>query len=87
MLPRATTVDRIVAYVQARVESGDWPPGHRLPSIREFGELFKCSETPVKTAERILEASGWVEGRTGVGVFVAQHPPVRPRSAGPDSVA
>ncbi|GAA1041841.1 hypothetical protein GCM10009557_66490 [Virgisporangium ochraceum] len=78
MLPRATIVDRIVAYVQAHIESGQWPPGHRLPSYQQLRAIFDCSETPIKTAERILEASGWVEGIPGKGVFVAPHPPVRP---------
>ncbi len=86
-MPRPTHVAHIVADVQARIESGEWPPGHRLPSIREMRILYDCSETPVKTATRILEATGWVEGRVGLGVFVAERPPRHSGTGRPDPVA
>ncbi len=81
-MPRETHVARIVADVQARIASGDWPPGYKLPSIAELKIMYECSETPIKTAERILEATGWVEGQARLGVFVAADPPEWPGKAG-----
>lgn len=74
-MPRVSHVDRIVADIRARIESGEWPPGHRLPSIARMKVIYECSEQPIKAAERVLAATGWIEGHPGVGVFVAQEPP------------
>ena len=36
-----TIYAQIVDYIEAHIESGDWEPGHRLPSERAMAELRK----------------------------------------------
>ncbi len=58
MPPRVTHVARIVADVQTKIESGEWPAGHKLPSIAEMREIYQCSTQPIVAATRILAAQG-----------------------------
>lgn len=77
-MPRVSHVAQIKADIVSAIESGLWPPGHKLPSIRELAEQYRCSVMPVKQAERDLELLGYLEGHSGKGVFVAERPPARP---------
>ncbi len=70
-MPRIFDVDRIKADILAHIESGLWPPGHKLPSIPKLAEHYGCSQTPVKQAERDLQLLGYLEGHSGKGLFVA----------------
>lgn len=81
MPPRVPHVDRVAADIRARIESGEWPPGHKLPSTTEMKAIYECSETPIKAAVRQLETLGYVEGHAGKGVYVAENPPPPPPSA------
>ncbi len=74
-MPRVTHVDEIKADIVAAIESGLWPPGHKLPSVTKLMAQYNCSATPVKQAERDLELLGYLEGHAGKGVFVADQPP------------
>lgn len=61
---------RIVSEVVGKIESGEWPAGHKLPSSREMQEQYKVSHMVVRTAVTILRDRGLVESVSGVGVFV-----------------
>jgi GntR family transcriptional regulator len=85
MPPRVSHVARVTADIRARIESGQWPPGHKLPTLQElivmYREMFgPISETPIKTALRDLQTLGWLEGQQGKGVFVAPRPPPPPEA-------
>ena len=53
------------------VALGDWPPGHRLPSIRELAIDLKVSVITVKRAYLELERSGVIITQQGRGSWVS----------------
>lgn len=74
-MPRPSFRATIVADITTKINSGEWPPRHRLPSQRELAEAFGCSVQPVIAALDELEARGYLEPQHGVAWFVADHPP------------
>jgi GntR family transcriptional regulator len=67
-----STSREIVADIAARIESGEYPPGHELPSYTRLAELYSVS---VSTASRVylaLAARGLTKGVPGRGIFVAE---------------
>lgn len=70
-MPYKYVYQRIVDDVVANIESGEWPPGHQLPSSKELQKQYKTSHMTVRTAITILRDRGLVESVSGVGVFVA----------------
>lgn len=61
--------------IEARILSGDWPPGHRLPTEKELCEEYSCSRMTASKVLTQLAKAGLVERRKRAGSFVA-----RPRS-------
>ncbi len=72
-VPRPPYRATIVAAIKSKIETGEWPPGHRLPSQRELAATYGCSVQPVIAALDELELRGYVESHQGVGWFVADH--------------
>ncbi len=67
--------ERVAADLAARIASGDYPVGRRLPSERELAQIHAVSRPTVREAIIALELDGLVEVRTGSGVYVlARHP-------------
>jgi GntR family transcriptional regulator len=69
---------RIIADIRSRVASGEWPPGHKLPTTRELVEHYRVQlDSPtlaVGTLEKaltIMKESGELRGQQGLGVFVS----------------
>ncbi|WP_326549718.1 winged helix-turn-helix domain-containing protein [Micromonospora sp. NBC_01813] len=58
--------------LRAKIESGEWPPGTKLPSRSELCREYGVSDTVVGKAMMILRATGLTETLEGVGVFVAE---------------
>ncbi|MEO3385422.1 histidine utilization repressor [Mesorhizobium sp. CAU 1741] len=67
--------ERILADIGARIVSGDWPPGHRIPFEHELTEQYGCSRMTVNKALTQLARAGLIDRRKRAGSFVA-----RPRS-------
>ncbi|WP_405011579.1 GntR family transcriptional regulator [Kitasatospora sp. NBC_01539] len=65
---------RLADALRARILSGDYTPGARLPSIAELGRDHEVSEQPVRQALRVLAAEGLTEGRPGSGTYVRLRP-------------
>ncbi|MFG3698447.1 GntR family transcriptional regulator [Micromonospora sp. NPDC047620] len=65
---------QLADYIRARIESGEWAPGDKLPSTAQLKEEHGVSQTVVRQAILVLQTQGLVEGVHGVGVFVAEHP-------------
>lgn len=69
-MPRRLTAPEIARDITARIATGEYPPGSRLPSYAELAALYSVS---VATAQRVyiqLKAAGTVEGHPGRGHFV-----------------
>ena len=64
-------------YVRSRIDSGEWPPGHRVPSENELVELLGVSRMTANRALRELATEGRVLRIRGKGSFVT----VRKRSS------
>lgn len=61
----------IAQRIEQLIDSGDFPPGSRLPGERELAERFGVSRVTVREAEIALQAVGRIEIKTGSGVYVA----------------
>lgn len=61
---------RLIEELKRRIESGENPPGSKLPSGRELCEEFGVSMIVVRGAIDWLKAKNMVEGAPGSGVYV-----------------
>ncbi len=52
------------------IDSGEFPPGSRLPGERELAERFGVSRVTIREAEIALQAVGRIRIKTGSGVYV-----------------
>jgi GntR family transcriptional regulator len=65
---------QIAADLRAAIMSGDLLPGDRLPSTAELGSRYGVPGATIQNALSILKDEGYLEGRTGIGVFVKATP-------------
>ena len=63
--------ERIAADLRARIRSGEYPPGSRLPSKNELKARHAVSDGPVNEALKVLRAERLIETRQGSGAFVS----------------
>ena len=63
---------RVKEHILDRVRSGDWPPGHRVPSENRLVDELGISRMTVNRALRELADEGVVERLQGVGTFVCR---------------
>ena len=52
------------------IDSGVFPPGSRLPGERELAAQLNVSRVTVREAEISLQALGYIDIKTGSGVYV-----------------
>jgi GntR family transcriptional regulator len=71
---------RVLADIRARIASGQWPPGHKLPTnaaLRDFYRVLldnpQLANDTVQKAVTILKESGELRGQQGKAVYVAGH--------------
>jgi len=67
-LPRYAEIRRAL---EEKILSGEWPPGHRVPSEHDLVAQFGCSRMTVNKAISALAAAGLVVRRRRSGSFVA----------------
>ena len=63
---------RIREDIEARIRSGEWRPGTRIPIEQELAARYGCARATVSKALGELAAAGLVERRRKAGSFVAQ---------------
>lgn len=68
--PPVSLHGRILAELEDRIVSGEWPPGHRIPSEHELADLFDCSRMTVNKVLTQLVQAGLIERRRKAGSFV-----------------
>ena len=61
---------QIAEQLRAGMLSGEYAVGSRLPAERELAVLLGVSRPSVREALIALEVEGWVEVRTGSGIYV-----------------
>jgi DNA-binding GntR family transcriptional regulator len=69
-MPGHSKTDQVVDYITRKMDSGEWPPGHKLPSDRELREQLEVSQITIRFAMERLK--GRIESQQGVGRFVKQ---------------
>lgn len=67
-----TLSDRIYAALRERIVSARLVAGDRLPPTRTLAEELGVSRTTVVAAYDQLAAEGFVQGRTGSGIYVSE---------------
>jgi DNA-binding FadR family transcriptional regulator len=63
---------QIAEQVRALITQGEFKPGERLPAERDLSKQLGVSRPSVREALIALEVEGWVEVRTGSGVYVLE---------------
>ena len=63
--------ERIRADIEARIGSGEWQPGFRIPFEHELVSEYGCARATVGKALTGLVRSGLIERRRKAGTFVA----------------
>lgn len=63
--------ERIRRAIEARIMSGEWKPGHRIPYEHELEAEYGCSRMTVSKALGALVQAGLLERRKRAGTFVA----------------
>ena len=61
---------RILNDIEQRIVSGEWPPGHRIPSEHELTAIYDCSRMTVNKVLTQLARAHMVERRRKAGSFV-----------------
>lgn len=67
-----TLHNRILADLEARILSGEWPPGHRIPFEVDLSAAYGCSRMTVNKALGRLSEAGLIERRRKAGSFVTR---------------
>jgi DNA-binding FadR family transcriptional regulator len=63
---------QIAEQLRSLMSAGEFTPGSRLPAERDLAQQFGVSRPSVREALIALEVEGWVEVRTGSGVYVLE---------------
>ncbi|MFC5452044.1 FadR/GntR family transcriptional regulator [Paenibacillus aestuarii] len=77
--------DIVLEQLKKRIESGEYSPGYRLPSVVDLASGFNVGRSTIREALSALKAMGWLDIRHGEGTFVSDVLPsaeVQPESAG-----
>jgi len=69
---------QLVQQVRRSIRLGIVHPGDQLPTVKEVVATLTINPNTVLHAYRQLDLEGLVEGRRGVGTFVAANPPPFP---------
>lgn len=63
---------QIAAILRARIESGEYQPGQRLPSINDLMQAYGVAHLTANKALRLLVADGLAELSPGMGFYARQ---------------
>ena len=61
---------QLFEQIAAKIRSGTWPRGERLPATRELAGQLGLNRTTVSAAYELLESEGLIAGQVGRGSFV-----------------
>ena len=68
---------QIVDYAFARVLSGEWKAGEKVPSVRELAALMTVNTHTVLKAFEFLQSHGIIAPRRGMGFYLTDDAPQR----------
>ena len=64
---------QLFAQIQFAIASGQYPPGHRLPSTRQLAMITGLHRNTISKVYQQLEETGLVESVAGSGIYVKIH--------------
>ncbi|MFI6160415.1 GntR family transcriptional regulator [Micromonospora haikouensis] len=62
---------QIADDLTARIRSGEYTPGEKLPTLRELADLYSVSVSTIQRALELTRERGLTIGRPGAGIYVA----------------
>jgi len=68
----ASTVQKVVSYIEQRICAQELCPGDRIPTENELCALLGVSRTSVREAIKILESMTIIQVRRGDGTYIAR---------------
>jgi len=71
---RATLSEQIAKELAAKISSGEWKPGQRLPSEGDLCRALGVGRSSLREALTSLAFIGLIRARAGEGSFVAEQP-------------
>lgn len=69
---RERVYQAVIQQIKQAIEQGEILPGEKLPSERTLAETLGVSRTSIKEAMTVLESTGVIDVRPGVGMFVRE---------------
>ena len=66
---------QIAHQIATRIMAGEWPPGERIPSVRDLGAELQVNPNTVVRSVTHLQDQGIIINQRGVGYFVAPDGP------------
>lgn len=70
---------QLADLIRGRIERGQWPDGHRLPTLEALMAEFGVARVTVRQAIELLSRDGLVSAQQGRGTFVTGSPEPRER--------
>lgn len=67
---RGGLVEQVIAEIAGQIDTGTWPPGHRLPSVAELAVELDVGRSTVREAVQALAHRGVLDVVQGRGTFV-----------------
>jgi GntR family transcriptional regulator len=64
---------QLAAIIREQIESGELPPGGRVPSIMQLSQEYGIATVTVRKALDALKEEGLLETTPGYGTFVKAH--------------
>ena len=61
---------QIAEQLRVLIADGEFPPGSRLPAERDLAKQLGVSRPSVREALIAMEVEGWIDIRTGSGIYV-----------------
>jgi DNA-binding GntR family transcriptional regulator len=68
--------EQVAAILKAAIESGELPPGSKLPSEADLCAAHGVARNTARAAVAMLRDAGYVRTRRGRGTFVVDRGPV-----------
>jgi DNA-binding GntR family transcriptional regulator len=65
---------QVAAILRGRIESGEYRPAQRLPSINDLVQEYGVARLTANKALRLLVAEGLAELSPGMGFYVTSRP-------------
>ena len=67
---REPLFEQLAAVLRGKIESGEWPPGHKLPGEARLAQEYDVARGTVRAALDLLREEGRIVTFVGRGSFV-----------------